>query len=152
MGNKKKLKLYLDSCVYNRPFDYQGQDTVSIETDIFIYILERIENNFYELIVSEALLYENSKNPYYDRRDKIFSYFNLSGKFIKIEEEDIERAKFLNNVGFSRIDALHIALAEKAGVSYFITCDNGIIKTYKKHKKSVRIEIVSLIEFLEREK
>ncbi len=152
MDHKKKLKLYLDSCVYNRPFDYQGQNRVSIETDIFLYILEKIESNFYELITSDVLVFENSRNPYYDRKDKIFSYFVLSKKFIKIERTDHKRAEFLNNLGFSSIDALHIALAEKAAASYFITCDKGIIKTYKKHKELIKTEIVSLIEFLEREK
>jgi len=37
------LKLYLDLCVYNRPFDYQGQERVALETSAFIYLLEKVE-------------------------------------------------------------------------------------------------------------
>lgn len=49
---------------------------------------------------------------------------------------------------FSDIDALHIALAEKANVDYFITCDDEIIKLYKKNKDYIKVEIVNIIEFI----
>ena len=38
------MKLYLDLCVYNRPFDYQGQERVALETEAFIYLIEQIAN------------------------------------------------------------------------------------------------------------
>ncbi|HJX45692.1 MAG TPA: hypothetical protein VJ399_00805, partial [Patescibacteria group bacterium] len=43
------LKLYLDLCVYNRPFDYQGQERVALETSAFIYLLEKVEKGSYAL-------------------------------------------------------------------------------------------------------
>ena len=57
------MKVYLDLCVYNRPFDYQGQTRIALESNAFIYVLEEIEGGSYDLVVSEALMYENSKNP-----------------------------------------------------------------------------------------
>jgi len=48
------LRLYLDLCVYNRPFDYQGQERVALETSAFIYLLEKIEQGSHVLIASEA--------------------------------------------------------------------------------------------------
>ena len=63
------MKLYLDLCVYNRPFDYQGQERIALETSAFIYVLEMIERGAYNVIASEALLYENSKNP--DEQKKV---------------------------------------------------------------------------------
>ncbi|TVM00417.1 MAG: hypothetical protein CV087_13690 [Candidatus Brocadia sp. WS118] len=57
------MKLYLDLCVYNRPFDYQRYERVALETSIFTYILEKIETGAYILVVSDALAYENNKNP-----------------------------------------------------------------------------------------
>lgn len=57
------MKLYLDLCVYNRPFDYQGHDRVALETSIFTYILEKMETGAYILVASDALTYENNKNP-----------------------------------------------------------------------------------------
>ena len=42
------MRLYLDLCVYNRPFDSQKQERVALETSIFIYILE-MERKIYIL-------------------------------------------------------------------------------------------------------
>ena len=121
-----------------------------LETEIFIYILEKIENKFYELIASEALLYENMKDSDMERKERVSSYFELSNKFIEIADKDIYRGRFLQEKGFSGIDSLHIALAEKARADYFITCDDGIIKLYKKYKKLINIEVLSLVEFIGR--
>ncbi len=128
------MKLYLDLCIYNRPFDYQGVERVALETSIFIYLIEKIEKGADTLVVSEALLYENSQNPDEQRKIRVDSYFHLAKEFVEMSESDVERAEFLKGLGFSDIDALHIALAEKAKVDYFITCDDGIINLYKRHK------------------
>ena len=37
------MKLYLDLCVYNRAFDDQHQGRIALETNAFIYILEKVE-------------------------------------------------------------------------------------------------------------
>ena len=59
----KKLRLYLDMCVYNRPFDDQGQPRIMLESRIFIMLLSMISEGRFDLINSFALEYENSKNP-----------------------------------------------------------------------------------------
>ncbi|QQS48112.1 MAG: PIN domain-containing protein [Acidobacteriota bacterium] len=40
----------------------------------------------------------------------------------------LERAKFLNDNGLIALDALHVALAEKAGADIFCTCDDRLLK------------------------
>lgn len=142
------MKLYLDLCVYNRPFDHQGQERVALETSAFIYILEKIEKGIYTLVASEALLYENNKNPDEQRKFRVASYFHLAQEFIKIDNSDLERAKYLKRLGFTDIDALHIVLAEKSRVDYFITCDNEIVKLYKKYQDSIKVNVASLVEFI----
>ncbi|MDI6761881.1 MAG: hypothetical protein QME83_02510 [Thermodesulfobacteriota bacterium] len=96
----KKMKLYLDLCVFNRPFDYQGQERIALETGAFIYLLEQIEKENYILICSEALVYENNQNPDSLRRERVSTYFELAKDFIKLEESDFNRARFLNEIGF----------------------------------------------------
>lgn len=145
---KNAMKLYLDLCIYNRPFDYQGQERIALETSAFIYVLEMIEKGAYTLVVSEALVYENSKNPDEQRKIRVASYFHLAQEFIEINKSDLERVKSLKGLGFSDIDALHIALAERSNVDYFITCDVDIINQYKKHQAFMRVDVVSLTEFI----
>lgn len=142
------MKLYLDLCVFNRPFDYQGQNRVALETSIFTYIIEKIETGAYNLVTSEALLYENNKNPDSLRNSRIATYFELAQELIEINNSDIARVEVLKEFGFSDIDALHISLAERSHADYFITCDDDITNCYKKHKDVIKVDIVSLTEFI----
>lgn len=142
------MKLYLDLCVYNRPFDYQGQERIALETSAFIYILEKVEKGYFTLSVSEVLIYENSKNPDEQRKIRVASFFHLAREFINVDDSDIERAKFLKGLGFSDIDAMHVMSAEKSKADYFVTCDDDIVKLYKKHKDNIKVHIISLLEFI----
>jgi len=140
--------LYLDLCVYNRPFDYQGQERVALETSAFIYLLEKIEKGSHVLIASEALIYENNKSPDEQRKVRVASYFNLAREFVEADFSDEERVNVLKELGFPDIDALHVASAEKSRADYFVTCDDDIIKLYKRHKDLIKVNIISLIELV----
>jgi len=142
------LKLYLDLCVYNRPFDYQGQERVALETSVFIYLLEKVGKGSHVLVASEALIYENNKTPDEQRKLRVTSYFSLAREFVGTDGSDVERENFLRELGFSDIDALHIALAEKCGADYFVTCDDDIVKLYERHKDFIKVSIISLIELV----
>ena len=142
------MKLYLDLCVYNRPFDYQGQERVALETSAFIYLLEKIEKGSHVLIASEALIYENNQCLDEQRKVRVASYFSLAREFVGADFSDVERVNFLKELGFPDIDALHVASAEKARADYFVTCDDDIIKLYKRYKDLVKVNIVSLIELV----
>ncbi|MDR2732709.1 MAG: hypothetical protein LBB36_05770 [Fibromonadaceae bacterium] len=43
------MKIYLDNCCYNRPFDDQRQIRVSLETQAKLHIQEQIKNEKIEL-------------------------------------------------------------------------------------------------------
>ncbi|MHB8336551.1 MAG: PIN domain-containing protein [Ignavibacteriaceae bacterium] len=141
-------KLYIDLCVYNRPFDFQGHDRIALESNAFIYLLQKIEKGDYSLLVSDALYFENNKNPNEQKKRYVFSYFKLAKENIKIEVVDISRAKELVKLGFTEMDALHIAVSEKSKADYFITCDDRIVRLYKKHILLIRIKIMNILEFI----
>jgi len=138
------MRLYLDLCVYNRPFDSQKQERISLETSIFVYILEMVERNVY----SEALVYENSKNPNIQRMIRVSSYFGLARESTKVSNSDLKRIKFIKRLGFSGIDALHVTLAKKSNADFFITCDDNIVNLYKRQRDSIKVNIVNLVEFI----
>lgn len=56
------LKLYLDNCCFNRPFDDQNQLKVFLETQAKLDIQEKILLGQYHLIWSYILDYENEQN------------------------------------------------------------------------------------------
>ncbi len=131
MEDQENIKIYLDTSVYNRPFDDQSQPRIFIETLSFVVILGMIEANQLDLSTSSVLLYENKRNPFKLRKmwvDKCISY---SRHFIKIDFAIKKRAKELESESIKAMDSLHLACAESMNSSYFITCDDHIIKRYK---------------------
>ncbi|OIO75409.1 MAG: hypothetical protein AUJ85_03185 [Elusimicrobia bacterium CG1_02_37_114] len=141
-------KIYIDLCVYNRPFDDQKQPKIKLETDVFLYLLEQIEKKKYHVVNSIILEYENKQNPYIERREKVSTYLKLSSEKINIDESVIERAIILERYGIPSIDALHLAVAEKSKVNYFITCDNILLNKIRNLKIKLEISTVSPVEFV----
>jgi hypothetical protein len=129
--NKEALKLYLDTSVYNRPFDDQSQPRICIETLAFVSILQMLGANEAELITSSVLAYENSRNPFQLRRMWVNYCMRCSKYFVKVNASIKKRAIAIESGSVKSMDSLHIACAEASNCNYFITCDDRIIKRYK---------------------
>lgn len=52
------MKVYLDNCCYNRPYDDQSQLRISLETQAKLQIQSMIRNREIELVSSYVLMYE----------------------------------------------------------------------------------------------
>ena len=146
MGKSKRI--YLDNCVYNRPFDDQSQRRIFLETIAFITLLELVEKGKIETINSDALMYENRMAFDPDRKARIESYLSFAKHFIRLSPGTILRAKELIELNFRAMDALHIAMSEEGEAEYFITCDDNIIKKGKRWKDKLKTKIISVLEFM----
>ena len=49
------MKIYMDNCCYNRPYDDQTQIRIYLETEAKLYIQEQIRNGEFELVTSYML-------------------------------------------------------------------------------------------------
>ena len=147
---KRKIKIYLDTSVYNRPFDDQSQSRIRLETEAFLSIMEKVLVGDLVIISSSALAYENSKSPFNDRKKQVATYLFMAEKYVRLNESVKKRAVSLENFGFDPIDALHLAFAEAGSARYFLTCDDGIIKKAKR-KGVLDIEVCGLLEFILKE-
>ena len=142
---EKILRIYLDSCCYNRPYDDQSQIRISLEAQAKIFIQNAVRYGKIELVTSFVLRYENNKNPYANKRisigDFIEKYTTVFVDFDKIAE--IKKiAEEIMSTGIKEVDAAHIACAILAD-DYFLTTDHRVLK-YRNDK----IEIMNPIEFL----
>lgn len=144
------MKLYLDMCVYNRPFDDQRQPRIIIETQIFIILMEMISENRFDLINSFALEYENSKNPNIENMLKISDFLGYSTNYIFYDESILERSLELEKQGLSGMDAIHVACAERANADFFITCDDKLIKKLQRID-NIGILYYNVIDFIYKE-
>ena len=124
-------RLYLDTRVYNRPFDGLSQARVWLEALAFATILQMIELGGVELVSSEVLEFENSRNPFSHRRAWVSFYLSLAKDYQEFDESIRKRAQGLESKRLEPLDALHLACAEGAEAEYFITCDDRIIKRYQ---------------------
>ncbi len=119
------MKLYLDNCVFNRPFDDQSNIKILLDTEAKLKIQENIRLGFYELVWAYILDYENEKNPFQERREQIGKWKKYANTDIEASDDIIHIAKSLNQLGLKNIDALHVACAITASADYFLTTDNN---------------------------
>ena len=145
------MKIYLDLCIYNRPFDDQGQPRIVVETVEFMFLLEKAINKEMTIINSFVLEYENSKSPLIDRRDKIDDLLKIASEYVRYSERLENRAEEIEKRGFMAMDALHIACAEAAKSDFFITCDDLLLRKGKANKDKLKVRIVGLMEFFSEE-
>lgn len=58
------MRVHLDMCCYNRPYNDQSRIKVSLETQVKLHIQELIQEKRLELDTSYVLRYECEQNPY----------------------------------------------------------------------------------------
>lgn len=125
------MKLYLDTSVFNRPFDDQTQPRIWLETLALALILQLIEAGEATLINSSVLEFENSQNPFSIRQDWVSRCCELATNYQRVSKSIRQRAEMLEKKGIHAIDALHIACAETSGADYFLTCDDRLLRKQK---------------------
>jgi hypothetical protein len=68
------MKIYLDNCCYNRPFDDQTQARIAVETQAKLIIQSLVKMQKLDLIWSFALIYENELNPHINKKNTIRNF------------------------------------------------------------------------------
>jgi len=121
-------RVYLDMCSLKRPFDDQRQPRVRTEASAVAAIIARAESGEIELVRSPAHLVENDANPREDRRLATALWIDGAAVEVALDEQAESRAGHLVELGFAPLDALHVALAERAGARWLVTCDDRLIK------------------------
>lgn len=140
------MRVYLDNCVLNRPFDDQSGTRVRTETEAIAVILEYVRSHSIDLVWSSVLDYENERSPISERREAVSQWRSFSIIEIAATENVERHAGKLLDLGIRALDALHIASAAAGSADYFVTTDDKIIK---RKEKVTGIAIVTPIELLE---
>lgn len=125
------MRVYLDTGVYNRPFDDQTQPRIWLESLALSIILRMIESGDVELVTSTVLAYETSRNPFSQRREWVEKVTRLTFHNQVVNDAIHQRALSLEEKGVKALDALHVACAEAAGADYFISVDDRLIRRYR---------------------
>ena len=71
------MRLYLDCCCYNRPFDDQSQDRIHDESEAILSILNRCRKNTEIVVLGSTILnMEFAKIPYKGKSPKSHLLFS----------------------------------------------------------------------------
>ena len=146
MGN---LKVYLDTCCYNRPYDDQTQLRINLEAQAKLYIQKQIVDGKLDLIYSFISVYENSQNPFSIRKNAISDFFSNAVTYIDETNVDVikSRAEGIMKTGIKTKDALHVSCAIEAKADFFVTTDIRLLKYSSDEVKIINpIDLITILE------
>ena len=139
------IKLYLDLCCFNRPFEDQSQLIIRLQTEAKLAIQEDIQNGLCSLVWSAILDLENSANPDPQRREAIAAWFTMAAIDIEATSAVEQKAESVGKIGLKAMDALHVASALEGKADFFLTTDRTIVR---KLKSDHRIRVMDPIDFI----
>ena len=138
------MRVYLDNCCYNRPFDEQAQLRVVLETLAKLNIQQQMRDGVLEYAWSSVLDFEISKSRFLDRSLQIMPWAKGAVINVQIDDSIRFRAKEFEANGLKAMDALHVACAEAAECDWFFTTDRGILK---KARNLTSMRVANPVEF-----
>jgi len=136
---KGGMKLYLDMCCLKRPFDDQSDARIHLEALAVGAILQLCREAQHELITSDALLFENSRNPNAQRKEFAQASLALAAHDLPHSPAVEQQALRWQNAGIGLLDALHLASAELAGAEVFATCDDMLLRRAARVTAKLRV-------------
>ena len=141
----KKLKIYLDNCCYNRPFDLPSNPTIVFESSAKMLIQTLILNQQVILVSSFVINEEISAITNQAKRNLIIQFLDNTKVYIAKDKlsDILPLATEIMQTGIKYIDASHAACAIIADCDYLITTDKRLLKY-----KSDKINIINPVDFI----
>ena len=122
------MRINLGMCSIQRPLDDKSQLCVRLEAEAVLGIITFCEAGRAELLSSDALEFENGRNPHPTRKAHAAVILEGASRTVRLSN-DIERpSREMVNAGIKPLDALYLACAVEADADYFCTCDDRLLK------------------------
>ena len=143
----RAYRIYLDVCCLNRPFDEQTQARIRLETEAILEILDRCQAGMWTLITSKALEAEINQTPDRERIENVKTILLIAK--IKVLSGDwlSKRGLELQKLGFTTYDAAHIASAERAKASIFLTTDDRLFRKSKTYSQLLKVKVSNPLQW-----
>jgi predicted nucleic acid-binding protein len=133
-----KLKIYLDSCCYNRPFDDLSQERIKREAEAIEFVINLSTEGKLLIVSSEFTEYEIKRINNDEKREKVRKFY-FADEYYVLTEKIGKYARYYQTFNMKTFDALHLAAAEANGADYLLTTDIDFmrISTRFTHKTKV---------------
>ena len=145
--SEQVVKLYLDVCCLQRPFDDQTQARIRLEAEAIKLILDRIEDGQFEWLTSEVVDYEIAQNPDAERALKARLLADHAGTKVIVDIDETTRAGELERLGFNGFDALHLACAESGAADVLLTTDDKLMKRASRVSTKLDVRVANPLQW-----
>ncbi|MDE0481380.1 MAG: PIN domain-containing protein [Candidatus Poribacteria bacterium] len=143
------MKIYFDTCCLCRLDDSPTHARIRLEAQAVETILQRCLMKQWFWFGSEVLAFEVKNIAIQSKLLQAQSRLNHIYQNVIVNKNEISRAKYLESLGFKRMDALHIACAESINVDVFLTTDDKLIRIAKRCSSELSIHIDNPHEWLQ---
>lgn len=134
-----KLKIYMDSCCFNRPFDDLSQDIVRLECEAVLTIINNCEAGIWDIFESDVLEDEIDRMTNLIKKQKVLELYSSTSIYVEINNEIISRAKEFHSINIKPFDALHLASAEYGGADILLTTDKKFINRASQSNAKIKV-------------
>ena len=126
------MRIYFDNCCLNRPYDDLTDNTVRMECEAILSIIDICGASDWSYFSSDVLLDEILETADINRREKVMMLYHTAKEHIGFTETIFSRAKDLESFNIKSFDALHVASAESARADVLLTTDRRLINAAKR--------------------
>ena len=135
------MRIYMDVCCLNRPFDDQTQDKVRFETEAIVSMLKCCDaDENWVLVGSDIIILETLKNRDLVKRQKVLLLHSSAAERVRYNAAIKSRAAEFRKFNVKLFDSLHLASAEHANVDVFLSTDVQLIKSAVHSDIRIRVE------------
>ncbi len=142
------MRLYLDVCSLNRPYDDPSIDRNRLEAEAVMIMLGRVSDGRHWLVSSEIIDREVAACPDLEKAELVKETLRLAKQRVVLTTADLVRFRELAGLGFPKLDALHLACAEAAKCDYFVTTDDKLTKRAKAQRRALAVVVVNPLTFV----
>ena len=142
-----RLKIYLDVCCLNRPFDDWQQPRIRLEAEAILEILAVCQTGQYRMISSTALEAEINRTPDPLRQQRVRASLSIAHDTITVDHGILNRAREIAMLGCKTFDALHIACAESAQADIFLTTDDRLLRKVQANSSLLRVQVANPLQW-----
>ncbi|MEA3351664.1 MAG: PIN domain-containing protein [Chloroflexota bacterium] len=144
------MKIYLDACCLNRPFDDQTQTRIRLESESILLILRQLHNQEWEWVSSDVIPYEILQTPDAERRERVRLMASFAHEIVHVDENVLSRGEDIQSLGFDAYDALHLACAKVGQVDVFLTTDDNLVQLAERKQGDLQVYVANPLGWLEK--
>lgn len=145
-GGYVKVRIYLDNCCYNRPFDDQTQERIHLESEAVLAILKRGQYGEYTIIGSDILEVEMDRMRDERKKQYVKELYKVCDEKVSYTDKIKKRSReIMAESKIRTFDSLHIASAESASADIVLTTDIKLEKMAAKLK--LKVKVMNPLEF-----